>query len=397
MSLRRQLGVSFVVQGVGAATLLLGMVWLGAAEGPVVQGGFNRVKSEVEFVVALALFGLPQALFYFIKSGRIGARAAMRCVLGCTCVAAPIAGAFYLLRGTGGGWMAGLFVATVMAAVGHGLLRGLLLIDVRTTWFNAVTAGPQVLILVGIGVVIAMDASTAPSAWLWIFLGAFASVGIVSLWRLTTTPVVPIVPASEPRHWRGLMHYGLATWIVAVLSTAAIVFMQHWVQDREGPAALGRFTLASTLAQVPLTPIAYAAPLLLRRWMNQPGGRASRQLGALVFAALLAAAALVGVLAVWWPDLGLGASYSGLMPALAVLLLGGAAEAASRVLTIQASATGMPWVAVRAEVMRWSVLGIGWLAPLPHGLLPLCAVWSTAAIAAALVFVWHGRAEGLAR
>lgn len=61
-------------------------------------------------------------------------------------------------------------------------------------------------------------------------------------------------------------------------------------------------------------------------------------------------------------------------------------------LTVQASATGLPWVAVRAETARWAMLGIGWWWGAANpGLLGLCAVWSAAAVAAAAVFAWHGR------
>jgi hypothetical protein len=146
---------------------------------------------------------------------------------------------------------------------------------------------------------------------------------------------------------------------------------------------------------VPLTPISYAAPLLLRRWMERPGARAARRVAGLVFGALLLAALFVGAASTAWPDLGLGASYAGATRALAVLLAGGAAEAASRVLTVHASASGLPWVGVRAEVARWTVLAIGWFA-MPHlmpapTLMSVCAVWAVAAWAAAGVFVWHAR------
>ena len=47
--------------------------------------------------------------------------------------------------------------------------------------------------------------------------------------------------------------------------------------------------------------------------------------------------------------------------------------------------------AVRAEAARWIVLGIGWFVTVPTGLLPMCALWSTAALAAAAVFAWHTR------
>ena len=90
-----------------------------------------------------------------------------------------------------------------------------------------------------------------------------------------------------------------------------------------------------------------------------------------------------------WPDLGLGTAYANATSALAVLLVGGAAEAASRVLTVQASATGLPWIAVHAEGARWAVLAVGWLAWPAPGLLSVCAIWALGAWAAGLVFVWH--------
>jgi hypothetical protein len=94
-----------------------------------------------------------------------------------------------------------------------------------------------------------------------------------------------------------------------------------------------------------------------------------------------------------WPDLGLGSAYAGATSALALLLAGGAAEAASRVLTVQASASGQPWIAVRAEAARWAVLAIGWWALPQPALLPVCAVWAVGAWAAALVFVVYARGD----
>ena len=388
MSLRRQLLVSFGVQGAGAASVLLATFWLGASLGAEVQGSFSRSKSELEFVVAFAMFGLPQALFFYVKSGGLAARAALRWALGSALLAAPIGGLYALWQHGAAGTLPWMLGAAVAACVAHGQLRALLLVAPRPTWFNAVTAAPQVLALIGVALVIGSMA--VPHAVTWFALLGVAS-GLAALLAWGRLGSRFGASNSTSVGWRALAHYGLAAWLTAALSTAAILAMQRWVEAAEGRAALGRFTIAMTLVQVPLTPIAYAAPLLLRRWMERPGAAASRRWGARVFAALLLGAAIVGALATRWPDLGLGPSYAGATAALALLLVGGAAEAASRVLTVQASATGLPWVAVRAECLRWAVLALGWLAPLPGGLLPLCAVWAAAAIASAAVFVWHGR------
>ena len=394
MSLRRQLLVSFAIQGVGAASVLLATLWLGARLGPEVQGGFSRSKSEIEFVAAFAMFGLPQALFFHVKSGRLNGHTALRWVRWSALLALPIGAVYGLVQHPHIAAMPWLIGAAVVACVAHGQLRALLLVRERTIWFNAVTAAPQLLVLVGVGLVIGI-AKTAPGppTWFAIFAAACGLIAWVA-WRRLDTRLE--AAGASTIGWRELGHYGLAAWLTAALSTAAILTMQHWVEAAAGRAALGRFTMAMTLVQVPLTPISYAAPLLLRRWMEWPGAQASRRWSGALFLLLLGIAALAWLLSIRWPDLGLGSAYAGATQALALLLVGGAAEAASRVLTVQASATGLPWIAVRAETARWSVLVTGWVAPVPHGLMSLCAIWSLAAATAALVFVWHGRAATVA-
>ena len=391
MSLKRQLLVSFGLQGAGAVAVLLATLLLGARLGPEVQGGFSRVKAEVEFVAAFAMFGLPQALFFYVKSGALGGRTALRWALGCTLIALPIAALY-------AGWHhvseveLAMMSLAVAAAVAHGQLRALLLVRLNTAWFNVLTALPQLLMLAGVLQVIARGTADA-AHWLALFAIAYAVAAVISWRRLLAAPD-PRVSAGVG--WRALSHYGLATWLTAALATAAVLLVQRWVEAGQGRAALGQFTMAMMLVQVPLTPISYAAPLLLRRWMERPGARAARRVAGVVFAALLLAALLVGAASTAWPDLGLGPSYAGATLALCVLLAGGAAEAASRVLTVHASASGLPWVGVRAELARWTVLAIGWFTvpmSMPaSALLSVCAVWAVAAWAAAGVFVWHARA-----
>ncbi len=393
MSLRRELLVSFGVQGAGAASVLLATVWLGASLGPEVQGGFSRAKSEIEFVAAFAMFGLPQALFFHVRSGGLNLRDAQRWVLRMAALALPIGVAYALLQhARAGGLALALLTAAVVAGAAYGPLRALLLVRERTEWFNVLTALPQWLVLAGVAVVIAGAVQSASIEWTWYALFAIAYAGAATLaWH--GLKAVADGPEVSRVGWRELGHYGLAAWLTAALSTAAMLASQRWVEAAEGRAVLGQFTLAMTLVQVPLTPVSYAAPLLLRRWIERPGGRAARRWAGILFALLLGVAAGVWLLAPLRPDLGLGPAYTGATRALAVLLAGAAAEAASRLLTVQASARGRPWIAVRAEAARWGVLAAGWLLPLPHGLLPWCAVWAAAAGAAALVIVLHAGAR----
>lgn len=388
MSLKRQLLVSFALQGMGAAAVLLVTLLLGVRFGPEVQGAFSRTKAEIEFVSAFTMFGLPQALFFYVKSGALSGRSALRWALGCALLALPLATAYASWRHADESWfMAVLMGLAVAATVAHGMLRALLLVRERTAWFNIITALPQVLVLLGVLHLITHEIPDAHH-WPTLFAIACATAAALSWARLRKAPDQAVL---DPVGWQQLGHYGLAAWLTAALSTAAILLVQRWIESHEGVSALGRFTMAMTLVQVPLTPISYAAPLLLRRWMEQPGESAARRGSMLVFGVLMGAAALTGAASAVWPDLGLGVAYAGATLALAILLVGGAAEAASRLLTVQASASGLPWVAVWAEAARWAVLAIGWLWLSSPSLLLVCTVWAVGAWASALSFVWHAR------
>ena len=386
MSLRRQLLMSFGIQGAGAASVLLATLYLGAVLGPEQQGAFNRTKAEIEFVAALALLGLPQALFYYVQSGGMSMQRALRWAAGSVAVAL-VAGASYALVQRAGAAASVWMALAVAACVCHGQLRTMILVGKHTAWFNAITALPQLLVLAAVALVVAGHVDGTPP-WPAAFLFAFGAAAMLAGLRLHSTR-----QTSRPSTvgWRTLAHYGLAAWLLAVLSTGAALLMQRWVESRVGAAALGQFTLAMTLVLVPLVPIAYAAPLLFRRWMDQSDSKALQHWAAGLFGTLLAGAFAAWAAADAWPDLGLGSAYDGTSRVLAVLLGGAAAEAALRLMTIQAGAKGQPWIPVRAEVFRGAVLLAGWLLPMPPGLLPLCAVWSLACWAAAAALVWPGR------
>lgn len=392
MSLRRQLGMSLLVQGAGSASVLMATLWLGASLGPEQQGAFSRTKAEIEFVAAFAMFGLPQALFYFVKSSRLGGDAALRWAAGSALLALPIALLYTLVQHPRIGlWPVVALALAVGLGVFQGQLRALLLVGQRTEWFNVVTAWPQLVLLAGVLVLVATG-TAHEQHWPWLFALAFGSAAVFALWRLKG--LARTVPASGSVGWRELGHYGLAAWLAAALYTAAILLVQRWIEHRSGAAVLGVFTMALTLVQVPLTPVSYAAPLLFRRWMERPGAQVSQRWALMLFGALLGIAALVWLAAPLWPRLGLGAGYDGLARGLAVLLVGGAAEAASRVLGVNANASGTPWVAVHAEVARWVVLGLGGLFASPSALLPMCMLWSASALAAAAVFAIQARRGG---
>ena len=374
------------LQGMGAVAMLLATVLLGIRLGPEAQGGFSNVKAEVEFLSAFAMFGLPQALFFYTKSGCLDNHGALRWIAGCT-VLALILGMAYAIYRAQPMVITTLLAVTVGVMAAHGTMRGLLLVESQPVWFSLLTALPQLLLLCCVTAVIELREAHV-QAWLVVFLVAYMVAAIAVWHRLARSP---LRAAAHKVSWRELLHYGMAHWLTAVFFTAAILFAQRWVEKNLGAAALGQFTMAMMLAQVPLTPISYAAPLLFRRWIDRPGAAASRQIASMVFALFLMAAAIAWLVALVKPELGLGAAYVGALPALVVLLTGCAAEAASRVLTVQASARGAPWIAVRAEAVRWTVLVSGWMTLSEPSLTVICTVWAAGAWAAAGVFVWCAR------
>ncbi len=390
MGLKRQLLASLVVQGAGAASVLLATLWLGARLGPEVQGHFSRTKTEIEFVAALALFGLPQALFFHVKSGGLCVRQALRWAGGSVALALPIGAAYLLLQQEHAQWPAAWVMGCAVAAcVAHGQLRALVLVREPTLWFNAITALPQVLVFVAVAGVVLRVVPATP-AWAGVFALAYGVAAVLAWLRLWPAAGLP---QGSKVGGLALGHYGLASWLTAALSAGALLWVQRWVEAADGAIALGQFTVAMTLVLVPLVPIAYASPLLFRHWMEQPDPRAPQRWATRCLALLLVLAGLVWALSAWWPDLGLGSAYAGTTQALALLLAGGAAEAATRLLTVQAGANGLPWAAVRAEALRWAVLAAGSYWPLAPGLLPKCMVWALACWAAAAALAWQTHAR----
>lgn len=400
MRLRHQLARSVVLQGAGAVCTLAAVVLLGVALGPQQQGLFSRTKTEVEFVSALALFGMPQALFYFVKSGRLALPAALRLAMAVVLVGAAVGMAYaWLALGAAAALVLALGLATA-ASVWHGQLRALLLVGADTLWFNLATSAPQVLLLAGaVGVVLAGGVSEGALAA--VFAAVFALASLLALWRVGLQPVAGRAPASSPAsppaeavRWPDIARYGLATWVAAALATAAALWLQRRVESGLGTGALGLFTMAFTLAQVPLTPINYAVPLLFRHWMGGAAQRQARQTAALAGLGLLACAALAALLARLQPDLFLGARYAGVAGLLPLLLVAAGAEAVLRILCVQANALGRPWQPAVAEAVRCMALFAAWAVGPALSLGVACGTWAlAAACAAAVLVVWPVRPE----
>jgi hypothetical protein len=411
------LAITLLLQGGGGAATLLAALWIGRALGPAQQGQFNQLKSLVDLGAALAALGMPQALYVAAQSGRLELGAARRLSLKVALLGWPVGLALAWWHGLAGpgaasvaarnaapGWMlAAALAAAVALATLQAQWRALTLLGQATWRFNLVTVAPQGLLLAVAAWVVAQGGVEATAlasvlAALWLLASWYAGQALMRLQSGAEVRLAPPAgsPAPGPAAWGELARHGLATWAAASLATLAIVLLQRLAQQQGGAAALGMLSLALLLVQVPLTPLNYALPLLLRHRLG--GGVRTRRM--VRFAPLVAApfgllALAVLALGSWRSDLGLGAGYTGLHQVLAWLMLAGAAEAVLRVVTVDTQAEGQPWRSAAAEAARVLVLLAGAASGWPAvGSAPFAqaadalALWWALASAAAVAVLW---------
>lgn len=406
MKVRDQLLLAVLLQGSGSAATLLAALWIGKALGPEQQGQFSLVKSTIEFGAALAALGMPQALYVHAQSGqldlqtarRIGARVALLGFPVGLVLAAWVLHAESVLAALA-------LAACVMLACLQSQWRALTLLGPASWRFNLVTVSPQLLLLplaawvvLQAGVTFAALATALSLVWL-----AGSVHAAQELRRLRHTR--GSTDTSDPAPLGVLARHGLATWVTASLATFCIMVLQRSAGAMGGSTSLGVISLGFLLMQLPLAPLGYAVPLLLR-WRITAGGSELRISRYAVQAALPMAVLALGILMLgqWRSDLWMGAAYAGLHTVVACLMLGGAADAAMRLLAVDAQAEGRPAHTAQAEVVRTVsivggvlIVGSG-LAPfVERPILALAAVWTMSAFAAlaaaALLVSRHRRAS----
>ncbi|GAB1386099.1 hypothetical protein MASR1M59_12470 [Melaminivora sp.] len=385
--LRRELLLTLLLQGGGGLALLLATLWIGHALGPAQQGRFNQLKTLIDLGAVLGTLGMPQALYVYVQSGQMGLGRALRLGrwLAATGLLGGLAAAWWQSRwsldgaGAGWAWLAACMLAAALASL-HAQWRTLQLLGQATWRFNLVTAAPQVLLL-ALAAAMVLQQGLAPAPLAWGFAACWLLAALYAGWSLRAlqpaapmaTPTAPTAPAAsttpQATGLRGLLLHGLATWATGVLLTLQMVLLQRlgWLSD--GAPGLGRISLALLLAQLPLVPLNYALPLLLRQRLRLGLllGGPSRHAGTLARQGLLAALPVLLLALLAWQagaarsDLWLGPGYQGLHGIVAALLLASAAEAWLRLLGLHTQASQQPWLASGAELLRASAL-LAWLA-----------------------------------
>ncbi|EHR72943.1 membrane protein involved in the export of O-antigen and teichoic acid [Burkholderiales bacterium JOSHI_001] len=392
MKLKRDLVRTLLLQAGGGAATLLAALWIGRALGPAQQGQFNQLKSLVDLGAAVAALGMPQALYVYAQNGRIALPAARRLALRVALLGLPVGAGLAFWHH---GWQAGAVAAALAGAVALSTLqaqwRALTLLGPATWRFNLVTVGPQLLLLpLAAGVVAAGGALAASVA---LALAAVWLAGCAQArWALAHTPALPV--QGTPIPLRTLLPHGLATWATASFATLGVVLLQALAQRWAGAVGLGQFSLALLLVQLPLTPLNYAVPLLLRHRLTTTGSAQLRSRLPWVLGPMLALAGAVALLGAWRSDLGLGPGYAGLHTLLAILLLAGAAEAGMRLVAVDKQADGRPAHSAVAEGLRVLLLLVAVAAPVTPDLLTLAVAWAAASWAALALLTGWGRPAG---
>ncbi len=386
MRLRNQLTLTLLIQSVGGCSTLLAALWIGTSLGPAQQGQFNQLKSLIDLGIALAAMGMPQALYIYVQSGRISVGQAWR-------ISIAVGGMGLLTGATVTLWGMGVNLTlltivgtTVVAGCLHAQWRALVLLSPQTMLFNLVTVTPQLLLLpLAAWMVVSGQVSllALSCAMFLVWVTASISAGLVVA-KLPTQTGVRLAPPL-----RGLFAHGLSTGLTAVFAVLASVLLQKAAQQSTGNAGLGLISMALLLAQIPLTPLNYALPLLLKNRMTQV--QTSKYQRKAVLISILLMVILAGV--IWFlgnirSDLWLGPAYFGLHVLLTMLLISNAAEVSLRLGGIEAQATLKPWKIAVAEAIRICTLTGLWFATIDeksvYTLPQLAAGWVMASIMAVL-------------
>jgi len=379
MRLRSQFVWTFVIQGSGAVALLAGIVLIGYAMGPAAQGLFSRIKSEVEFIAALALFGMPASVQFYLTSQRLDLRTALRTAFAAGAVAIPISLVYLLFTRSGSPLYGALFALACAAFVVHSILRVIVLAKSTTVMFNVVTTLPQV-VLFGL-IVIAVLLGVMTPDWVGVmFLASFLLGCALALWLLPSIHGRPPIEATQAR-LSEMISYGAATAVASALNAGSTLL---WVRHCElsGLAAVGIFTMGLALVQVAVTPFNYVAPLLFKHWVelpNQPKVKPALLSGLATFIVIVFALQLVDLLPA---SVSLG-SYAQLLDLKWIFAAAAVAEVLVRVPLSAVYAAGRPWLFPMAEAVRITILIGALLIASDRTMVATVSWWAIAAAAAA--------------
>lgn len=358
MRLRTGLLRTIVIQGTGASSMFLAVIFIGIYIGPEQQGVFSRIKSEIEFIGNLSFLGLPQALFFYYQSGQIKHITALRLILGIASVSMVLSIVYVQLTQTVSLGYCMLFALAVTMFFTHGTLRVLTLSLCSSMLFSFVTAAPQftLFFLICVGV---FSKFFSPWQIVSMFLIAFL-IGSLIAWKTTTLNELSPREMSPENSFnkKDLLSYSLASWCTATLGTAITLLWIRYIESEFGLSSVGLFTMGLLLIQLISGPFNYAVPVLSKYCLQYTNVLVKipiiSLLSGLGVFAFLSIVFYLASLLITIPRIGI---YSGLFEIKWALAVAASAEIAVNIAAVGLNAKGHPWIQVAAMLLRIVLFG----------------------------------------
>lgn len=357
MSFRQQIYWTIVLQGGGAIASLGAVLLLGYCLGPSAQGEYSLIKIEIGFIGSLAIFGLTQALFYFIESLQMSVDRALRFTILSTGIGGGFAFAYGLQYQFWESSVLLIFVLAGMAYAGYGCLRGIVLAAASTRKFNFLTALPQVILLFYAAAVVI----TGKQDVFYIVLAFFLSYAFSSFFALSELNArrVSFPHIRNEVKIAAIARFGLASGVSEIAASLALVSATKSVEGNLTPTDLGVFTMGVAVCQGVLIPLSFVTPLLFKRWVSKSSKtEAAKGSVAILFILLV----LAGVVWLAFDKIARHiefGEYGQLPSVLWIFVIGVAFDGYQKTWAAFCNSQGAPWLPATAELVRATVIVIG--------------------------------------
>jgi hypothetical protein len=387
MKFRTQLLWTLNIQGLGALSMLAATLVIGVYQSPSQQGLFSIIKTELQFISALCLFGLPQAIFYFSESNRLQRKIIFQLVAG-VAIFTLIVGLLYIaLTRSEDVIYAIVFALAASISSLYGVMRVLVLADSSVRLFNIVTATPQIIVFLLVSALVFFISELTALQIIFIFLASVVAGTFIAL--IAIKGKKPISHFDSLVTSRELISYSAAAWFNAILLGASSLLWLRYIEASLGLAAVGPFTMGLMLINFILTPLNFALPLLFKRWIKSPvSNKNLRSTLASGFWAFLAVV-LVLIVTDFCPPLPFLNAYSDLerfkwfFGAIAV------AEVVIRIAGVSANSIGQPWISVVGEIARALTLIVFFLYGGFLTLFQFILAWMVGAIMSSVIILYQ--------
>ncbi len=321
------------IQALGAAATFATGLAIALWQGPEAQGRYGLLRTAADLLLALALFGLPQAMVSALNQRGTSPVALQRLSVRYAAVLLTIAGLGCLLLAASGAtllppWLGGVLalLALLVGSIGwvlQGLLRVFALCRGSATLFAWTSVTPALTLLAG---VLLLQSVASQRYELALAASGLASA-LLMVWPLRRLRRQPGWTQGAAVTWRGLLGesgHAFAQTATLALQAWITLLLMRW--HGASVAEVGCFVLAAYVIQAFALPTSFVAPLLFARISAASGagrryattGIVARLFGWSVVAAGVALAAVPIVVPAWF-----GPGYAATVPAAMVLAVAG--------------------------------------------------------------------------